>query len=102
MGKVSRFWVSWEEPGLDSRPLKVPPPPQIKAWWESGFSNENEYTTICAVIDTDDQESIATGLLNGYWEPRSWRFIQEQGNLNWRPSDRFPWPEEQSNETKKI
>lgn len=100
INKLTRYWVSWEEPGNDSRPIKYPPPPPVKKWWQSGESGEDgSYTIICAVIDVRRKGDIAL-ILKGYWKPQTWRFIEPQESLDWRPGDRFPWPEEEKNDAK--
>jgi hypothetical protein len=92
---MSRYWVSWKEPGEDSRPKKIPHPPEVVAWWESGIGEG--FTTVCAVMDLAEEateESITT-LLEGYWDPSEFRFIEPKDD-DWRPANRFPWPDDQN------
>jgi len=90
---MTRFWISWEEPtddACDARPLKLPLPPSIPAWWESGYGDG--YSCVCAVIDAPTEKK-AKAAVKGYWKPRAWRFCETKTD-GWKPGDRFPWPKE--------
>ena len=80
---MNRFWISWNEPGDDPRPLTVPSPD----WWCTGWGDG--YATVCAIIDAESEEG-AKARVQEQWEPSSWRFCNEV-EANWTPpADRFP------------
>ena len=94
---MSRYWVSWYEPMPDGdwRPLTVPEKSAIPAYWCSGETMaEPVSATVCAVIDAKS-ESAAMVLVKKHWKPGEFRFIEEK-EADFRPGDRFPWPEEKS------
>lgn len=86
-----RWWVSWEEPITedDYRPLHLPLPAAVRAWWCSGEGED--YANLCAVVDAST-EVQAKEAIEVEWRPRRWRFCKEKEPM-WRPGDRFPWPE---------
>jgi hypothetical protein len=90
---VSRYWIGWDEPTPDGdyRPLRLPVPPEIKAWWCSGSGDD--VSMLCAVVDAPD-EAAAKAAVEAEWRPSRWRFCNVKPP-DWRPSDRFPWPEEE-------
>jgi hypothetical protein len=93
---MTRFWISWEEPMPDGdyRPFVVPVEPHITKWWCSGYGehNDEEYATLCAVVDAESEEK-AEEAVKKFWKPQSWRFCDVRED-NWRPpKDRFPWSE---------
>lgn len=83
---MKRFWMRWEEPGEDYRPLTLPLPPAIKGWWCS--SEGDSYATLCALVDADS-EAAAKELVGQFWKPRAWSFCNEK-DKDWLPGDRFP------------
>ena len=93
-----RYWMGWEEPGDDARPLKLPLPGGVR-WWCSGQGHD--YSTVCAVVDALNEEE-AWGKLDGYWSPQKRRFVENKGPAadNWRPSNRFPWPADEPRQEK--
>ena len=95
--EIRRFWVSWWEPMEDGdyRPLSLPLPEAIPAWWCSG-EDLNDRASLCAVVDAADLDEVRL-LIMDYWRPAEWRFIEER-DPDWRPNDRFPWPEEKDDE----
>lgn len=62
-----RYWLRWKEKGADPRPLKVPPPPQVKGWWCTGCGDDS--STVCAVVDVNGTEDSAWEALDGFWSP---------------------------------
>lgn len=85
-----RYWLSWEEPGDDPRPVAVPPPDGVVGWWWTGQGDG--YSTICAVVDAVDAKGARAVVESpGGWRPRAWRFCDMKDDANWMPSpDRFP------------
>lgn len=82
------------EPGDDPRPLQLPTPDAVVAWWCSGSTDEEQI--ICAVIDLapiDDgvsPEACLVDLLATWWSPSSFRFIEQKPD-GWMPNPgRFP------------
>lgn len=83
-----RYWISWEQPTQDPRPLKYPPLPEVLACWESGIGAG--HFTMCAVVDAPD-ESGAQAKVRVHWpEATKWRFCTPMPD--WRPTDRFALP----------
>ena len=94
---MSRYWVSWYEPMPDGdwRPLTVPDKANIPAYWCSGETAEDPPSaTVCAVVDAPDSMA-AVKLVHDHWTPGEFRFIEQKAD-DYRPGDRFPWPEEKS------
>jgi len=87
----NRFWISWEEPGEDPRPLNWPLPASIPHWWCSGYGDDT--MQICAVVDVDGDAEAAENEVRRHWHPLSWRFNEPKGETAeaWMPSGgRFP------------
>jgi len=85
---MPRFWVSWNQEGRVARPTKVPHPTEVQAWWNAGRGDG--FVMVCAIIDAPSKADIPE-LLEGYWNPSKFNFIQEKGQ-HWRPNkDKFPW-----------
>jgi len=86
---VTRFWLSWEEPSKDYRPLNFPPNAAVLGWWCSGCTAE-EAATLCALVEADN-ESAAKAAIDADWpaKERVWRFIDAVA-IDYLPSDRFP------------
>lgn len=80
------FWISWEQPTEDYRPLTYPPNPAILGWWCSG-SGEG-YFTLCAYVEAENEAAAEEAVLKDWPEIEHWRFCQ--GRDHYEPSDRFP------------
>ena len=83
------WWISWEQDGDDSRPVKWPPPPCVLAFWESGIGDG--YTTVVALAC--GREAAVRHAVESAWNPgvRRWRFFKEHRTD--APGDRFPAPD---------
>ena len=87
---MSRFWISWWQPGEDCRPLHFPPKEQrVLGWWRSG--SDGERTSICALVEAS-AEWTAKAFVAEDW-PESvdaeWRFVERKPD-GWLPNNRFP------------
>jgi hypothetical protein len=84
------FWLSWEQPTEDYRPLTYPPNKQILGWWCSGSGED--YWTICAYIEAEGDNDARAAVLKDWPEAfdrgAEWRIFQECDK--YAPSDRFP------------
>lgn len=84
-----RFWCSWHQPGADNRPLTYPPNAAIVGWWCSGERGDGE-STLCAVVDVDQEADVEPAVLQDWPEAHEWRFIEAKDD-KWLPSSgRFP------------
>lgn len=95
-GALRLFWVSWNQPGEDFRPVYDPKKesePFGHRYWCSG---EGEgYFTMCAMVAAED-EADAKRRVRKYWpEAKVWRFCDEKP-AGWDPGDRFPMPKKRS------
>ena len=85
---MKRYWVSWisgdyEDEGCTTPPFKV---------WITGYrgrvgTNDRDDCTICAVIDSEDEDSIWE-LIGKHFPDYEERFIDER-SLDWNPGERF-------------
>lgn len=89
-------WVSWKQYGTptqesDCRPVAWPPPPEVLAFWESGFGDnrKGEYCTVVALVKAADG-TAAQSIIEKAWMPGvgAWRFNQEYTDKD-PPVDRF-------------
>lgn len=85
---MSRYWISWNQPTEDCRPLTYPPNPAILGWWCSGYA-ANGMAQICAVVSADDDDHAATCVMQDWPEAIGWRFINKKPD-DFIPGDRFP------------
>jgi hypothetical protein len=93
-------WISWEQHGdaahdPDCRPVAWPPPPEVLAFWESGFGGGegvDAYCTVVALVRAPS-ESSAVDLIMKAWSPGigEWCFNREYDGSR-APGDRFPPP----------
>lgn len=87
---MARFWVSWNQPTEDYRPLNFPPNQKVLGYWCSGFSADDS-ATLCALVDAE-HESDAMAAIQADWPEAAahlWRFIEPR-TADWLPGDRFP------------
>lgn len=85
----NRCWISWEQPGDDYRPIMVPPRESVVGYWCSGMAAEQSVSTMCAVVNADDEQH-AKRLIEVYWpEAVRWRFA-DMKPPGWLPGERFP------------
>lgn len=89
-----RWWISWYEPlgeHGDYRPLTWPLPPEVPAFWCSGYAGAHPdlQATLCAVVDAKT-ESMARAAVRKLWKPAEWRFCEERPDGWMPPADRFP------------
>lgn len=92
MNDRRRFWISWYQPGDDFRPVVWPLPPAIPAYWCSGYAAQG--ATLCAVVDAPGKRAAERAICKAWAVSNvEWRFCSEKPR-DWRPGDRFPWPEE--------
>jgi hypothetical protein len=89
------FWLSWQQEadpkhGLDSRPVKWPPPPEVLGFWESGFAGDGSYSTVVALVRAKDMDDAAR-IVTKAWSPGvgEWRFGHTYDGTK-PPGDRFP------------
>jgi hypothetical protein len=91
---MTRFWISWVEPGTDPRPVKVPPPKAVVAWWCTGYGNSSDtgdYNTICAVVDAPNEKAAQREVCRrGAWHPSEFRFCEPKAAAWMPPEERFP------------
>jgi hypothetical protein len=88
---MKRFWMSWNEPARDHRPLNYPPNPQILGWWCSGYGSD-DVAMLCAWVEATDEDTARAAILLDWPGNKSWRFGDEVGR-DWRPGNRFPLPD---------
>jgi len=95
------WWVSWNqaadpERGIDSRPVKWPPPEPVLAFWETGIGDalaaDESYSTVVALVRASN-ESEAEAVVVVAWSPgvAKMRFNREYAEGQ-PPGDRFPAP----------
>lgn len=89
------WWLSWHQmadpkQGLDSRPVKWPPPAEVLGFWESGFAADGSYTTVVALVRAPNEREAAKAIAKA-WSPGvgEWRFNREY-DASKPPGDRFP------------
>ena len=82
-----RFWISWQQPTSDPRPLTAPPNAAVLGWWESGIGDG--HFTLCAVVEAKSEAEAKAAVRKDWPEAGDWRFCEERP-ASWRPSDRFP------------
>jgi hypothetical protein len=90
---MSLFWLSWEQPTEDYRPLTYPPNEQILGWWCSGSGGlDDDYFTICAYVEAEGDAEARAAVLKDWPEAfdrdSDWRIFQVREK--YQPSDRFP------------
>ena len=51
---MNRYWLSWNQPTEDYRPLNDPPTENTLGWWCSGTGNDG--ASICAMVLGVDEE----------------------------------------------
>ena len=91
--KKQRFWISWEQPGEDSRPIAGSDKlgPWLLGWWESGIGDG--YCTVVAWVEAKSLNQ-AHHLLAGSkaWPEFAGAHIRFENETEpgWMPSDRFP------------
>jgi hypothetical protein len=83
------WWISWEQPGDDYRPLTWPPPRHILAYWCSGEGDD--YFTVVAIVRALTPEAARAEVANASAWPDAGaeRFCQP---IAAPPGDRFPRP----------
>jgi hypothetical protein len=87
---MTRYWISWWQPGDDPRPLHFPPKePRVLGWWRSG--SDGERTSICAIVAASVEWTAKAAVAEDWPESvdAEWRFV-EQKSADWTPGDRFP------------
>lgn len=84
------FWVSWQQPTADYRPLSFPPNEAILGWWcsGSGGTDEDSYHHICAYVAAENEDAVYDAVRIDWPEAGNWRFCEERDKLG--ESDRFP------------
>lgn len=96
---MKRFWISWEQPGEDYRPLSVQYPAGFLGWWCSGYAGDGSYSTLIALTDAESEQQ-AHEVIRKLWPEapggekqfrHDWRFSEERPD-GWTPGDRFPLP----------
>jgi hypothetical protein len=84
------FWLSWEDPSEDYRPLTYPPNKHILGWWCSGSGDG--YSSICAYVEAEDDDGARAAVLKDWPEAfdrdSDWRIFQPCEK--YQPSSRFP------------
>jgi hypothetical protein len=94
------YWISWEQHGdaehdPDCRPVAWPPPPEVLAFWESGFGGGDGADAFCAVVALvrSKNKAAAKATIEAAWSPGigAWRFNREYDSSH-APGDRFPAP----------
>lgn len=89
---MTRYWISWSQPGEDYRPLRFPPDEKIIGWWATGFSFNT--TSLCAFVVANNDEEAANSILKDWPEAtqNGWRFFETK-DPEFVPNDRFPLSE---------
>lgn len=92
------WWVSWNQLadpkyGIDSRPVKWPPPKSVIAFWESGFAADESCSQVVALVDAETETEVKATIEKA-WTPGvgSWRFARTYEGTK-PPGDRFPAPD---------
>ncbi len=89
---MPRYWVSWEQPTKDFRPLNDPPTDAILGWWCSGY-DANDTPILCAAIQGVGVLDAIVQIAKEWPESPHWedgfRFFDEKPD-SWMPSNRFP------------
>ena len=86
---MSRFWLSWYQPGEDYRPLVFPPGQVL--WWCTGYEGSDGGDAIlCGLVDAESEEA-AWEEVRKYWPDfKRYRFTERKPD-GWQPdSGRFP------------
>jgi hypothetical protein len=94
-------WVSWEqhvnaEHEPNGRPMAWPPPPEVLAFWETGFGGDEGADAYCSVVALvrAPSKGAAEAIIQGAWMPGvgEWRYNREYDQAL-PPGDRFPPPQ---------
>lgn len=91
--KLTRYWVSWVQPGPDPRPIyeKDGPVPLGGLYWITGEAEDGS-STICAVVDAISDVDARSKVTAHWPDHGEWRFIVEKEPDYMPSSDRFPLP----------
>ena len=87
---MTRFWISWWQPGDDPRPPNSPPKDQrVLGWWRSG--TDGRRSSICALVQADVSDTALATVATDWPESLTAevRFVEPQ-RADWTPGDRFP------------
>lgn len=87
---MTRYWLSWEQPSKDYRPMHSPPALPILGWWCSGWAPA-EQAILCAVVEADSEEQAKSALAVDWPETSAveFRFVSRMAP-DYLPGDRFP------------
>jgi len=87
MTQQPRFWIGWEQPGVDYRPLMVPPRETVVGYWCSGSSETT--SSMCAVVNADSA-AHARAIVEVYWPDAGRERFNDEKPAGWLPGGRFP------------
>lgn len=88
--EMTRYWISWWQPGDDPRPLHYPPKDErVLGWWRS--ASDGKRTSICALVAADVSDTALAAVAQDWPESldADVRFVDPKP-ADWTPGDRFP------------
>lgn len=87
---MKHYWISWEQPGDDHRPISFPPNEKVLGWWCSGYTGDGERATLVAMVEASSEDAAKAALADDWPETLdcTWRFAEESDGKP--PGDRFP------------
>jgi hypothetical protein len=97
---MNRYWISWQQPGDDPRPVHFPPKEtRVLGWWESGLGDG--YSNVCALVAASAEWTAKAAVAEDWPESvdAKWRFVEAK-SPDWLPGDRFPlsdWMRQRTN-----
>lgn len=87
-----RFWLSWEQPSEDYRPISYPPNEAILGWWCTGLVGTikplGSLATLSALVAAETEE-LAWAAVKQDWPDMGDRRFSVERSGEWIPTDRF-------------
>lgn len=87
---VRAYWIGWNQPSADPRPITFPPPDFIIGWWCTGESGDDPADSLLVAHVVAESPEQAHSLIE---QPSCWpdagevRFCKRKET---QPGDRFP------------
>lgn len=85
------FWLSWEQPGEDVRPITFPPNDAVLGWWTTGVYGDEEGSTLCAYVEAPSEDAAWDAIKKDWPDCGDRRFINRCECV--RTSGRLPLKE---------
>lgn len=81
------YWISWQQPTDDYRPLTYPPNESVLGWWCTGYDSKDR-ATLCAWVCAETVEGARAAVSKDWPEAVHGRFCEESQHVTL--SGRFP------------